>query len=170
MVDTYNKILVAFDGSSDSMKALRQAEMLAITHDAALSVVYVHDQNTRTTTTMNTEPVFSHTASMMHNTTNYVPYVPLGDFNPTSNKESIGDEAQKLLDEAATKLSDQINHAHFEILVGDPAKTLVQYAEDQSMDLIVMGNRGVSGLRKLVMGSVSNKVANESDCPVLIAK
>ncbi|MDQ0160002.1 universal stress protein [Alkalibacillus salilacus] len=170
MSHEYQKILVAYDGSSDSMKAIRQAESLAKAHHASLIVVYVHDQNTKTKATMNSEPVFSHGASMMHNTTNYVPYVQFGDFNPTANKESIGSEAQKLLGEVATKISDDIKEVHYETLVGDPAKTLVQYAEDQDMDLIVLGNRGISGLRQLVMGSVSNKVANESNIPVLIAK
>ncbi|KSW10695.1 hypothetical protein CF15_07865 [Pyrodictium occultum] len=48
------------------------------------------------------------------------------------------------------------------LLIGDPADELVSFAESNDCDLIVVGRRGLSGLRRLIMGSVSNKVVSIS--------
>ena len=47
---------------------------------------------------------------------------------------------------------------------------ILQYAEKEGADLIIVGNSGVTGLRKLFLGSVSEKVIKNSSCPVLVAK
>jgi len=54
-----------------------------------------------------------------------------------------------------------------EIIVGQPAKTIVQYAAEQKFDLIVMGTHGRTGLGHLLMGSVAEHVVREASCPVL---
>ena len=54
-----------------------------------------------------------------------------------------------------------------EILIGDPAKRLLEYAGEQAIDLLVVGRRGVSQLRGLLLGSVSSKVTSLAECPVL---
>jgi nucleotide-binding universal stress UspA family protein len=51
---------------------------------------------------------------------------------------------------------------------GDPAGALLDTAKAVSADLIVVGNRGMTGMKRFVTGSVPNKVAHESDCDVLI--
>ncbi len=51
---------------------------------------------------------------------------------------------------------------------GDPADALLGVAKACRADLIVVGNRGMSGLKRFVLGSVPNKVAHQSDCSVLI--
>jgi nucleotide-binding universal stress UspA family protein len=55
-------------------------------------------------------------------------------------------------------------------LEGDPATQLVQYATDAGMDLIVMGTHGRTGLERLLMGSVAEKVMREAPCSVLVVK
>lgn len=51
---------------------------------------------------------------------------------------------------------------------GDPAGALLDTAKAVAADLIVVGNRGMTGMKRFVTGSVPNKVAHESDCDVLI--
>lgn len=53
---------------------------------------------------------------------------------------------------------------------GDPGEAIVEYAEQQAPAMIVMGNRGLSNMRALVMGSVSNKVLHHAPCPVTIVR
>jgi nucleotide-binding universal stress UspA family protein len=60
-----------------------------------------------------------------------------------------------------------VNHV---LLEGDPATEIVRYATDAGMDLIVMGTHGRTGLERLLMGSVAEKVMRESFCSVLVVK
>ncbi len=55
-------------------------------------------------------------------------------------------------------------------LEGDPAAEIVRYARDAGMDLIVMGTHGRTGLERLLMGSVAEKVLREAPCSVLVVK
>ena len=57
-----------------------------------------------------------------------------------------------------------------EVLTGEPAERLLEYARERAVDLIVLGRRGFGRLRGLLMGSVSSKVSNLAECPVLIVK
>jgi nucleotide-binding universal stress UspA family protein len=56
------------------------------------------------------------------------------------------------------------------LLEGDPAAEIVRYAGDASIDLIVMGTHGRTGLERLLMGSVAEKVMRDAPCSVLVAK
>ena len=54
--------------------------------------------------------------------------------------------------------------------MGHPAEKIIQTAENGNFDLIVMGSRGLSGVKKLMFGSVSARVADKATCPVVIVK
>jgi nucleotide-binding universal stress UspA family protein len=56
------------------------------------------------------------------------------------------------------------------LLDGDPAAEIVRYAQEMNMDLIVMGTHGRSGLERLLMGSVAEKVMRQATCSVLVVK
>jgi nucleotide-binding universal stress UspA family protein len=56
------------------------------------------------------------------------------------------------------------------LLEGDPATEIVRYAQDALMNLVVMGTHGRTGLERLLMGSVAEKVLRESPCSVLVVK
>jgi nucleotide-binding universal stress UspA family protein len=55
-------------------------------------------------------------------------------------------------------------------LIGDPATEIVRYATDAGIDLIVMGTHGRTGLERLLMGSVAEKVMRGAPCSVLVVK
>lgn len=56
------------------------------------------------------------------------------------------------------------------LLEGDPATEIVEYAREAGTDVIVMGTHGRTGLERLLMGSVAEKVMREAPCSVLVAK
>ncbi|WDQ31237.1 universal stress protein [Paenibacillus marchantiae] len=53
-------------------------------------------------------------------------------------------------------------------LKGDPAHEILKYAKDTEQQLIIIGSRGLSGIKEMMLGSVSHKVSQLSKCPVLI--
>jgi nucleotide-binding universal stress UspA family protein len=69
-------------------------------------------------------------------------------------REALGDEAPKDMEE--------------ETSIGDPAEEIVRYAEDDPGVMIVMGRRGLSRMKSLVLGSVSDKVSRHAKSPVTI--
>lgn len=58
----------------------------------------------------------------------------------------------------------------YHISIGTPAEAIVQYANEQSVEQIVMGRQGQGGLQALLLGSVVNKVLHLASCPVLLVK
>lgn len=53
---------------------------------------------------------------------------------------------------------------------GDPAQTIIENASKENFDLVVMGSRGLGGLKKLMLGSVSNAVAQKVGSTAMIVK
>lgn len=60
-----------------------------------------------------------------------------------------------------------VNHV---ILEGEPAAEIVRFGRDAGMDLIVMGTHGRTGMERLLMGSVAEKVMHDATCSVLVVK
>ncbi len=53
---------------------------------------------------------------------------------------------------------------------GDPADAIIDVAEEQGSDLIIVGNRGMTGAKRFLLGSVPNKVSHHAPCSVLIVR
>ena len=77
---------------------------------------------------------------------------------------------QSELEDARRRLAEMGRDAEVVAVLGAPADVLVEEAEKRGADLIVVGRRGLSGAERLVMGSVSSKVARTAPCSVLIAR
>ncbi len=56
----------------------------------------------------------------------------------------------------------------YHISIGSPAEAILQYAQEQTVDMLVMGKQGQGGLRSLLVGSVANKVVHAASLPVLL--
>ena len=73
--------------------------------------------------------------------------------------------------EKARAILDEANLAYqYHISIGRPAEAIVQYAEEQKIDQIIIGAQGEESLAKLLLGSVTSKVAQMSKIPVTIAR
>jgi nucleotide-binding universal stress UspA family protein len=76
--------------------------------------------------------------------------------------------ADSILDEARASLRLRGVEAEPHTRKGDPADAIIDVAEELDIDLIVVGNKGLSGARRFLLGSVSNKVSHHAPCSVLI--
>jgi nucleotide-binding universal stress UspA family protein len=65
---------------------------------------------------------------------------------------------------------DQAIHVEHVLLEGDPSREIVRYSRDFGIDLIVMGTHGRTGLERMLMGSVAEKVLRGASCSVLVVK
>lgn len=86
---------------------------------------------------------------------------------------------EEILNEMKKASLEQLQHAKFKLksaginsetvhLKGDPAHEILKYAKDTEQQLIIIGSRGLSGIKEMMLGSVSHKVSQLSKCPVLI--
>lgn len=74
----------------------------------------------------------------------------------------------ELLQQAKSKLKSAGISPETVHLKGDPAHEILKYAGDTEQQLIIIGSRGLSGIKEMMLGSVSHKVSQLSNCPVLI--
>lgn len=162
----YNNILVAFDGSEHGLNALEVAKKFTLDNHAQLTVIYVHD---------------SPLVSSLNISTNiggerylYMDPGPLLDSTHVTPVEEetivVEDEIpNEIMTIAKRKLVD-LDHVVYEKLVGKPAEEIVVYANSNDADVIIIGNRGLSGFKKMIMGSVSDKVTDTAECSVFVVK
>ena len=141
---SFKHILVAYDGSELSRKALLKAKELITNASSKLEVVYV-----------------------LHN-----PVVVIGEsvIPTTANFQSeYLDEAQALIEHANAEIA-HLPNAKTTLLQGNPSDIVVSYAEKEGADLIVIGSRGLSDFKEFLLGSVSHHVVQHAKVPVLVVK
>lgn len=158
----YKKILVAYDGSETSQAALDHAVEIADRYRSTL--VLVHAVRERGPSSPRPKYTFSRESESEEQ-----PDTPPVDY-PVQEAGISKDKGAFLLDKARNNLYLPDSQIQLQVLYGEPAKEICEYAFHQDIDLIVIGNRGLHGVRKLMLGSVSQKVAQQADCPVLIVK
>ncbi len=141
----FERIVVGTDGSETATKALRSAAKLAAQSSAKLHIVsgYHPRSNLRVT------GKGSGLEAWMVSSTDEVAGI-LRDAAEVAKREKV-----------------EVETHHEE---GDPAKALITIAKKVEADLVVVGNRGMKGVKRLVLGSVPNDVAHKSPCAVLILK
>ncbi|MCA1030819.1 universal stress protein [Bacillus timonensis] len=170
MNNELKRILIAYDGSNDSQQALQQAISLAKKFKSELTLTYVREGKILPSTSLERGTIpptqTSHTAVDSHI---YPPPIQLINHD-TGMKDEVEDETERILNDAKEQLTLENIHSETIALTGDPATSICQFAKESNTDVIVIGNRGLSGIKKLVKGSVSEKVSNQAPCSVLIVK
>lgn len=86
-----------------------------------------------------------------------------------ANKELIQNH-EKYLEHAAMRFREKNIEPEKILAEGNPAHTISETAEKGNFDMIIMGSRGRGGLKKLLLGSVSNAVIQETEASVLVVK
>jgi nucleotide-binding universal stress UspA family protein len=138
----FENIVVGTDGSATAEVALRQAAELAKTNGAVLHVVSA-----------------------------YRPRAPQTVGSPGEQWLVVPeDRLEAVLEEAASL--GRIYGVKVEVhgSKGDPASAIVRVAKDVGADVVVIGNKGMQGAKRFILGSVPNKVAHSAPCAVLIIK
>jgi universal stress protein A len=82
--------------------------------------------------------------------------------------EPTTDELMNMLKEV--KPTDASVASEHRLITGDPADAIVRLAEEEDVDLIVLGSHGRTGLTRLLMGSVAEAIVRKAHCPVLVYK
>jgi nucleotide-binding universal stress UspA family protein len=82
--------------------------------------------------------------------------------------EPSTDELMNMLHDV--KPTDASVPVEYRLVTGDPADAVVRLAEDDEVDLIVLGSHGRTGLTRLLMGSVAEAIVRKAHCPVLVYK
>ena len=146
-----NKILIAIDGSKTADLALDFGLDLAAKYSAEALIVSVLD--TVSSSLVARGMVFTPTS-----TTKYLKELE------AFHKKVLAKALSK-----AKKMKAEINVSK-KLLKGRAADKIVETANEEGFDLIVIGSRGLGGIKELFLGSVSDRVADKANCPVLIVK
>lgn len=135
----YDEILVPTDGSDAATRALDHALDIAGQYDARIHALYVVDANAYSTLEAGTDVVI------------------------TALEEEGNEAIEAVADRAAAAGVETVT----EVTTGTVHRTIIEYADDHDIDLIVMGTHGRRGLDRYLLGSVTEKVVRASDVPVL---
>ena len=79
------------------------------------------------------------------------------------------DEGRAALDKVVASLAGTTPPPDQRLLSGDPADALLGLADAEHVDLIVVGNKGMAGAQRFLLGSVPNKISHQAHCDVLVA-
>lgn len=89
---------------------------------------------------------------------------------PTSTAlgNTLTDAKQQILDLVAANVD--LTDIDYQLVeeIGDPAKTLVNYASSIDADLLIVGKRGAGIIERMMIGSVANRVVHDAQCPVVV--
>jgi nucleotide-binding universal stress UspA family protein len=140
----FDRILVAFDGSAPARRAVHVATEVAVRFHASLTIVVVR---------------------------------PLGPSGGDTYLESLvpfSDEGKTLVsivEEVRTRaLAHGAAAVESVVLQGDVVETLLGWIDHHPQDLLVVGSRGLSRGRRLLLGSVSSGLVSNAPCPVLVVR
>ena len=144
----FGSIVVGTDGSETAKEAVRQATELAKAIGANINLVSAFE--------------------------------PVGNQRLREERQQVPEDMQWMVhareDVEATlsEAADQIREAGVEVETfsrqGDPADAILDVAEEKKSDLIIVGNKGMSGAKRFLLGSVPNKVSHHAPCSVMIIR
>lgn len=155
-----NKILVPVDGSNASISAVKKSIEIGKKYNSSIKLISVVKSIDHRRKERNENLWSAVDGSIITNSIEL-------------EKKLEGkyvENAQMLLDQIVTKLDFSGTRVEKEVLVGEPFDKIVDTAKSGNYDLIVMGNRGFSKVKRFFIGSVTQKVIAESPCPVLVVR
>lgn len=147
------RILVAVDGSKPSIDASAHAIDMAKRLDAELTAIYVVSPDIR----------YSYLEDAI------TPRLPgaLKDIMMIAMQRG-----GKHVDKVKQKAMEKNVRVKTDVIIGISSivKEIVEYAEKNKIEMIVIGSRGISGIKKMLLGSVASGVVTYAHCPVLVVK
>jgi len=144
----FGRIVVGTDGSETAAEAVRQATELAKLSGATLDLVSAY------------EPI---PQQRLKEEAQEVPGDVAFGVGPREDVNST-------LDSAAGRAKQEGVEAQTHAREGDPADAILDVAEETKADLIVVGNKGMTGTKRFLLGSVPNKISHHAPCGVMIVR
>jgi nucleotide-binding universal stress UspA family protein len=148
MLRVFTRMVVGTDGSETAGEAVRQATELAERVGATVHLVSAY------------EPV---PEGRLREERQDVP----GDLQWMVNPR---EDVAETLEQDAERLREAGVEVETHAREGDPADAILDVAEEQQADLIVVGNKGMTGAKRFLLGSVPNKVSHHAPCSVMIIR
>lgn len=144
----FTRIVVGTDGSETAAEAVRQAVDLAKLAGAQLSIVSAY------------EPVSERRLQGEQQGV------------PADIQHAVGprEDVNLTLDSAAAVARQEGIEVQTHPVEGNPAEAILSVAEETKADLIVVGNKGMTGARRFLLGSVPNNVSHHAPCSVIIVR
>ncbi|MCU4717786.1 universal stress protein [Halapricum hydrolyticum] len=138
----YDHILVPTDGSKGTAKSIDHASAIARNNDALVHVLYVIDERLyRAASKDAKDEVIA----------------------------SLEEEGDRAIEDAVTRIEDHGAEVTTERLRGIPYKSILEYTDEEPIDMIVMGTHGRTGRDRIAtLGSVTERVVKNADVPVLV--
>lgn len=136
------QISVAIDGSENALRAVEHAAML-VRHlpGAQLELIHVVDHNKAK-----------------------------DDYLLSQNPEGLALKREQKIHPASELAKSEGIDAKVTVLKGNPSAEIIKHVNQQAIDQIVLGSRGLNTLQEMILGSVSHKVMKHAHCPVTIIK
>ena len=154
-IQKYKKILVPYDGSKYSKEALNEASEIAKKFGSTLYLLMIVDVSA-------VKPPGMLLGIMIEKR--------LKKWS-TQLLESVKSKADKMLESEMQSCRKMGVETYYEIQTGNAVDSILKFANRQEIGLIVIGSRGLSGIGKIMaLGSVSRKISEEANCPVMIVR
>jgi nucleotide-binding universal stress UspA family protein len=144
----FDRIVVGTDGSDTATEAVKTAIELAKISNAKLEIVSAYEPIPQDRLKQEVEGIPGDIAQVI---------------NPREDVQLVLDRAAA---EAKKAKVDVVTHPR----EGDPADAILDVAEENDADLVLVGNKGMTGARRFLLGSVPNKISHHSPCDVWIVK
>jgi nucleotide-binding universal stress UspA family protein len=145
------KILFGTDGSASSRKALEFAVEMAARYEAKLYVL--------------------HAISSMEIPVDILEYISAEDIEDSPASVYLEKIGLKIIHQSEKECkATGCENIHTVVLRGDPADTIIEFAKEKAIDVIILGSRGFRGIKGKLIGSVSRKVSHSADCTCIIVK
>lgn len=136
------RIAVAVDGSDNSLRAAEHSIMLAqYLPEAYVEIVYVADVNKAK-----------------------------DDYLTSQSPESLVLKREQIVHPIVNLANEAEIETVVTILKGNPSQEIVAHVNKSSIDLLVIGSRGLNVFQEMMLGSVSHKVMKHANCPVTVVK
>lgn len=143
MAELFKKILIATDGSKRTENAVQTGLEIARVHKSKVYAVYVVDTVTFTS-------------------------VPM-DVTWENMYQLLKEEGEGAVDRVKAAAGPGVE-VETRVLEGNPALEITKFAKDNDCDLIVVGTLGKSGIDRILLGSVAEKVVRIAPCPVMVIR
>jgi nucleotide-binding universal stress UspA family protein len=137
-------VVVGTDGSPNAEAAVRQAARIAKADGAVVHLVTAYPDI----------PTYGESISS----------------SAKRDRIDLRDVAEQVLMRAQEELEAEGLQVETDAREGDPAKVILDVAKEQDADLIVVGARGLTGLRRFLLGSVSSKLSHHAECSLMIVR
>ena len=154
------KILVPVDGSVSSVNAVKKSIEIAQKYNSAVKLINVISPDVSRTFRRNKQFWRQVDGSIISGKSKAIR-------NDEIPKDMLED-SDELLNSIVSKLDLGDIEVSKQVLIGEPYTCILETAEDENFDLIVIGNRGFSNIKNFFLGSVAQRVISESKCPVLV--